>query len=1362
MAVFLCCALLSLNAFAQTTDATVGGTVSDPTGALIPGVTITATNTATGIVKTALSNEAGAYNFPALQTGTYKISAELTGFRTQSFTDFKLGGSQQARLNFTLQIGAATGTTVEVASTVDSALVTSANSIGTVLSENQVRDLPTIAGNVFNLVQNMPGVQRDGTGTFGYMAGGRLGDVNTTRDGVNVNDGRYENGAWSTVYSSPDMIEEVKVVVAPVDAETSRGSGQVSMVTRSGTNKYTGSVFWSNHNSALDANEWFQNANGTAKSYDNRNQYGARFSGPIIKNKTFFFALFEGQRDMKRNSVVGSLTWTDMAKAGIFRYYPKVDSQNFNQAVPTVDNNGNPVKPAGATDPSGYGNSLPYAIGLFGSCSFQGALVPNCKTFNDPNRPGPAVTAFLQEEFRRMPSPNNFKTGDGLNTAGINFTRRQVGLDATNGNSDEVNRDQYNLRIDHNFNSKHKLSLIGTNEHTWGAATQAGLRNWPESYDGLAVKRPVVYSIQLTSTLSASLLNQLRLSKSGTNNWQWGPANRGDEVGAEALSLVSTASGIPYRVTFATGIGSFDEVGGFGRWREGINPRYSIGDDLSWTVSKHAFKGGYEFRRTNSNGFNDPNMTPSTTYGGGTNGAVLDQNTVGGGTTCGATCKFTDLTTNAATLAKNMLYDLSGSVANVNQAFGVLSAQDTVLRSTPVIPNNRHWNIQNEMSAYFKDDWKFHKDLTLNLGIHWEWYGSAYEKNGLAARVVGDTNSFLNVTCTPGVLTSTGAYDSANGCTNLATVEFVGKNSTHPEIQSNVHGTDNNNFAPSAGFSWNVPWFGEGKTVLRGGYGISYEGALRNFITVDGVIGTVPGINLISGGTGLTYTPATFTNTSTLTLPIPFPTGTPTSSPFPVPTTARNLGITTYNMVSPYTQNWNVEVQRELTKRMSVSVRYVGTKGTKITSNVDLNTIGWYKNENTAALLDAFNTVRQGGESPLLDQIFKGIGFTGTCVGGTVTAGVTCTGASIARTFSTTRGQLANGTFGAFLGTLNTANYTTSLVNGVPTTNTNSDSGNILRHAGLPDNYLVPDPQYSSVSVTQNPDNSTYHSLNVQFTQRLTRGFTNTTTYIWSKAMGPGGAIDPFHQNTKQLQAVDHKSQISSNGTYELPLGANHYVAGNSPGWVQGIVNNIQVSGIMNYTTGAPLSLTGISTIAGGTGNPVIVGDLKQNLGGGKIAETSNGVTYFDGWTTVVDPGLTQVSPICAPPGVTTTTNCNGMLSGYNNRALQDPSGNIVLVNALPGQAGNLGAMTVRGPGRFDLDMNVVKRVRIDESKSLELRLDVVNVMNHPNFSNPTMSINANGGIAGTWGRITSLASGQNIGGNGGMRSFVINTRFNF
>src|ERR1051326_5209437 len=330
--------------FAQTSNATVGGTVSDATGALIPGVTVTATNTGTGIASTVITNESGAYNFGSLQPGAYKVSAELPGFQTQSFTDVQLGGGQQVRLNFTLQVAAAAGTSVEVAVAADTLLATSSNSVGTVLPAYKVRDLPALTGNVFNLVQYRPGGQKDSGGTFGYMAGGRLGAVNATRDGVNVNDGRYENGAWSVVFSPPDLVEEVKVVVAPVDAETSRGSGQVSMVTRSGTNQFRGSAFWTNHNSALDANDWFLNQNGTPKSYDNRNLYGARLGGPIIKNKTFFFLLFDGQRDMKRSSAAG-LTFTDMAKAGIFRYWPGVDPANAGSANPSVDRLGNPVQP---------------------------------------------------------------------------------------------------------------------------------------------------------------------------------------------------------------------------------------------------------------------------------------------------------------------------------------------------------------------------------------------------------------------------------------------------------------------------------------------------------------------------------------------------------------------------------------------------------------------------------------------------------------------------------------------------------------------------------------------------------------------------------------------------------------------------------------------------------------------------------------------------------------------------------------------------------------------------------------------------------------------------------------------------------
>src|SRR5580765_4789748 len=104
-AVLLVCLVFSINTFAQTTNATLGGTVSDASGALIPGVMITATNTGTGIVNTTLTNESGTYNFASLQTGDYTLSAELTGFQTQKFNNVLLGLSQQVRLNFTLQVG---------------------------------------------------------------------------------------------------------------------------------------------------------------------------------------------------------------------------------------------------------------------------------------------------------------------------------------------------------------------------------------------------------------------------------------------------------------------------------------------------------------------------------------------------------------------------------------------------------------------------------------------------------------------------------------------------------------------------------------------------------------------------------------------------------------------------------------------------------------------------------------------------------------------------------------------------------------------------------------------------------------------------------------------------------------------------------------------------------------------------------------------------------------------------------------------------------------------------------------------------------------------------------------------------------
>src|SRR5439155_1060877 len=189
-------------------------------------------------------------------------------FQAAVARDFQLGGAQQARFNFTMQVGAAAGTTVDVSVAADTLLATSSSSVGAILPEYKVRDLPLSSRDVFGLVGATAGVQGSGDQMIGNFAGGRLSAANTTRDGINVSAGRFEDGAWSLTYTSPDLVEEVKVVVAPVDAQASRGNVQVSFVTRSGGNDFHGSVFLANHNSALDASSWFNNFNGVSKGYE--------------------------------------------------------------------------------------------------------------------------------------------------------------------------------------------------------------------------------------------------------------------------------------------------------------------------------------------------------------------------------------------------------------------------------------------------------------------------------------------------------------------------------------------------------------------------------------------------------------------------------------------------------------------------------------------------------------------------------------------------------------------------------------------------------------------------------------------------------------------------------------------------------------------------------------------------------------------------------------------------------------------------------------------------------------------------------------------------------------------------------------
>ena len=1042
-----------LSAVAQTNNATVGGTVRDNSSALIPGVSLTATNTQTGAITTVVSNETGAYDFAALQPGLYKITAELPGFQTYTYDQVNLGINQQVRMNFTLQVGGV-AQAVEVTVSADTLIATTSASVGSVLADQKVRDLPLIGRNVMDLLLTTPGARTTTDGvTQGSFAGGRVTSVNVTRDGVNVQDGRYrESGAYSATFVSPDLIEEVRVIVAPVDAETGRGSGQVQMMTRSGTNQYRGSVFWLNRNSLFDSNTWFGNRNGTGKNYQNRNQLGARLGGPIVKNKTFFFALVEGQRYQIKENVIGNVL-TAQARQGIFRYFPGVQNANAAANVPTADDFGNPVRPAAATGPL-------QAVSVFG---------------RDPLRPGYDPSGWVKTVLSKMPQPNYFRNGDGLNTAGIQWLRSTSGLNNTNGTGQDGNRNNYNFRIDHNLNSNHKIFFSGSVEHNWSHTATAGLPNWPDGFFGLVDTNPRVYTGSLVSTLSTSIVNELRVGYRKSNFAGFASFDRPDSVGDEARKYIPVSNGVPFVPKPVLFPENFITNPNFGSTRGAVSPLWTYADTLSWTRGTHALKFGGEVRFSSSNGFTRMDLEPRAFFGAGGNPIQ--------GIDAGSTI-FPGLAAADQTTARNLLIDLSGSIDNVQSGFVLKPGPNPTFVdfSDPdgkKKPGNYH---QNEWSSFFKDDWKIHPNLTLNLGARYEFYGSPYEANGLMGGVVGGTDALKNWTpATP------------------ITAQLIGKNSPHPEEL--VHRNNWNNVAPAIGLSWSLPWFGKDKTVIRAGYGINYHGGAA-FAQIDGTSADLPGMSLYPDPIMTTYT-----NPGTLVLPVA------KTEPFrPILLTDRSQDIYPMdsNYKTPYIQNYNAEIQRQLTSTLVLDVRYVGSKATKLYAGLPLNEVHIMDN----GLLDAFNVTRAGGNAPLFDKMLLGLNFPGFGV----VNGTTLTGSAALRSNSTTRTQLANGSLGAFADFLNR----NPLITGVP--------GGLLRNGGLPENFIVPDPQFATVEIGTNPANSTYHALQVQVMKRLSHGFSNQFSYEFGKELGDADADGIKNVATRYLDPSEPSRQQTAVG----------------------------------------------------------------------------------------------------------------------------------------------------------------------------------------------------------------------------------------
>jgi len=296
--------LLPAAAAAQAVTGTILGLITDSTGAVMPGATVTLTNTGTGLVRVVTTDSNGEFTAPSLPTGTYSVKAELSGFKTVTRPDVPLGVDQRVRIDVKLEIGA-----VEESVTVtgSSPLVqTSSSELGTTVGEEQIKTLPLNGRNFVNLTRTVPGVVRgipganiDGAGSLAWRASASFSaNGQRPRDNNYMLDGVDNNETWLqtvVLFPSVDALDEFKLQTSTYSAEFGHSlGGVVNLQIKSGTNALHGSGFEFLRNSVFDANNFFNNRAGRAKPDFSQHQFGGTIGGPIVKDKTFYFFDYQG------------------------------------------------------------------------------------------------------------------------------------------------------------------------------------------------------------------------------------------------------------------------------------------------------------------------------------------------------------------------------------------------------------------------------------------------------------------------------------------------------------------------------------------------------------------------------------------------------------------------------------------------------------------------------------------------------------------------------------------------------------------------------------------------------------------------------------------------------------------------------------------------------------------------------------------------------------------------------------------------------------------------------------------------------------------------------------------------------------
>jgi hypothetical protein len=864
---------------AQSGTASIDGRVTDAQGAVLPGASVTIVNTATAASRSTVTNQSGLYQFSALPPGQYDLSIAMSGFQTARYTKLELRVDTPARRDAQLAVGMTEAVTVEGETPL---INTSDASLGNTITEQSIQALPVEARNVVHLLSLQPGAvfipttnPNTSDPRYGAVSGARADQQNVTLDGIDVNDPQLQTAYTSAVRMTQDALQEFRVSTSNYGASMGRSSGpQVSLVTKSGSNQFNGSLYWYGRRTATSSNEYFlklaqqqtdPNLNEPPKL--NKNIFGGSLGGPIKKNRVFFFVNLEALSSEGEQPIVRSVP-SNSFRDGILQYRCAQPSQ------------------CPATTVRGFNNTHNIEAGWYGLTPAQIAAI-------DPLGIGPSQAA--SQYFRQFPSPNE-PGQDGHNIMNFRFAAPLTNdfmtpLARIDAKLDEAGKHSVFLRI----NAQDDEINNAPQYPGQTAATAQQFKN-------------LGFAAGWDATLSGTLVNSFRLGMTQIDSDTRGKLNSN-------------------YVTFRF-IDNFEAITGT-TTRE--TPTQNLVEELTWLKNAHTWKFGTNLRRTripstrNSGSYLSATVNPSWVAGVGRryapgNAAFCTSpgcNAVPAVAGIGATAS--GVPSFAAGYGDSWL-NIIGVLSQATMRANYLKDGSAQPAGDPVA---REY-ATNEYDFYVQDSWRIKPNLTVTAGVRYGLASPPYEVNGLQVAPTISMGEWFNQRA-ENMKRGIPSNQSPRIQFDLAGPENGGK--------KGFYEWDKNNFAPRFAVVWSPGGdnrlTGNGSLVVRAGYAKVFDrigqGLAANF-DQGFAYGMSTSISSPFGGAYETNPGARFVNISTMPPTMP---ATPAGG-FPQTPPVRAGIITTSiddTIKTPYSHMLNFVLGRELGKNFSIEAGYVGRFG---------------------------------------------------------------------------------------------------------------------------------------------------------------------------------------------------------------------------------------------------------------------------------------------------------------------------------------------------------------------------------------------------------------------------------------------------